>query len=203
MHINRLPLLENTFQFNRDGKQLCFLDFKISEVWKEITEELREQNISPIGQDKQALEAISRISRDRAEATLAYQKSLHETFEQQENADENMVYSEIKSMRKQQVKLKTDFDAYVLRTSNYGALKMAKKEQEASIANSRIDSSVLKHPFFHTTSIGKLNSTVFASQQVTSDNMPVLPEDQRPSRNKPRQQTTTSSRKAFFNAPET
>ena len=173
-------------------------DFKISEVWKEITEELRQESLSPIGQDKQALEAISRISRDRAEATLTYQRSLHDAFEQQERADEQLVYSEIKAMRKQQEKLKTDFNAYVERTSNFLSLKKAKQEQVSSIENSRIDSSLLKHPFFHVTSIANLNTTVFASQQVTSDNLPILQEDQKPS-NKIPQPTTASSKRAFFN----
>lgn len=173
-----------------------YFDFKISEVWKEITEELRQEALSPIGQDKQALEAISRISRDRAEATLTYQKSLHEAFEQQERADEHIVYSEIKAMRKQQEKLKTDFNAYVERTSNLDALKKAKREQIASIENSRIDSAFLKHPFFHTTAISNLNTTVFASHHVNSDNLLVLPDDQKANNKKP---TTASAKKAFFN----
>merc|ERR1712117_37942 len=98
-------------------------------------------------------------SRDRAEGILATQKTLYDTFEQQEQSDEHMVYSEIKATRKQQEKLKADFNSYIQRTSNYNELIKAKNEQLASIENSRVDNSIQKHPFFHTTTIDNIQST--------------------------------------------
>ena len=152
-----------------------------------------------MGQDEQALEAIARISLDKAEGTRAQQNSLMEAFEQQEHSDEHMIYSEIKAMRKQQAKLKADFQDYILRTSNYEALKEAKKEQMASIENSRGDYTVLQHPFFHNTSVGdNLNATVFASLRVTSDNVPLVLEQRKTAAKHTQPTTAASSRKAAF-----
>ena len=172
------------------------IDFQASEVWKEITNELQEQNIKPIGQDRQALEAISRISKDKVESTMGNQKSIFDAFEQQQLGDETMMYSDIKATRKQQEKLKLDFQAFVTRTSNYRALQKARKEQNASIENSRLDTQIERNKYFHTTTVDDLNVTVFSSQKVTSDNLPLVIDDGK--FNKTHPTTAASTRKAAY-----
>ena len=188
-----MPILRMKRRFaSHEGRR--FLDFQVSEVWKEISTELQDQKIKPIGQDRQALEAISRISKDKAENTMNNQRSIYEAFEQQQLGDETMMYSDIKAMRKQQEKLKLDFQAYVTRTSNYRALQKARKDQDLSIENSRLDGNIKDNKYFHTTAIDNMNITVFSSQKVTSDNLPLVIED----KTKTHPTTAASTKKAAY-----
>ena len=91
--------------------------------------------------------------------------------------------------------MKLDFQAFVTRTSNYHALQKARKEQDASIENSRLDGNIKHNRYFHTTAVDNLNVTVFSSQKVTSDNLPLVIED---SKTKTHPTTAASTRKAAY-----
>ena len=174
------------------GNLKCVLipieDFKLI---LEINEELEGASIRPTSPDQDALESITRISVETVNAVVDQQKELVDSLQNQEHTDEQMFYANIRETMKQQEKLKNDFDAYVNRTSVYGSLKQAKRDQIMSIEATRgRTGSYTSAKNYHKTNIeGNLNTTVFSSTLVCADHIPQPPETTAPS------QTATSSRR--------
>lgn len=84
---------------NQDQLTLCiienYLDFKLSEVFKEINIELQLDGIQPIPPDQEALDTILRAADDRVLNVNMNQKLLANTFKQQEFMQEKEFYYEV------------------------------------------------------------------------------------------------------------
>ncbi|KAM9839136.1 cilia- and flagella-associated protein 69 [Aulostomus maculatus] len=114
-----------------------YLDFKVGEVWDEISEELSVDGVRPITPDHQALTTMSEITEDTARKVVAEQNSIVEQREKEEISEEELKYKEMKSYRKQQELTAKSWDRYVSKTSNYEILKEVQAQREKSIESSR------------------------------------------------------------------
>lgn len=114
-----------------------YLDFKLGEVWTEIVQELKEEDLRPVTPDREAIEAISRICDDRVQHVRNVQTQLVEAEKQQDVMDEQEYFNEIRDNQRQKEKALKDFEEYIMRTSNYSYLQEAKRKQESSIDASR------------------------------------------------------------------
>ncbi|KAJ0003495.1 hypothetical protein NQD34_008593, partial [Periophthalmus magnuspinnatus] len=112
---------------SEDYLTLCivkrYLDFKVGEVWDEISAELAHEGIRPITPDRQSLEAICQISEDKAKRVMEKQSSIQQRQEKENLSQEQLMYTEIKSHQKQQELVKKSWNDYVSKTSNYEILK--------------------------------------------------------------------------------
>jgi len=82
-----------------DQLTLCivenYLDFKLGEVFKEISAELRLDNIQPIAPDQEALDTILRAADDRVLTVNINQQHMVNTYKQQEIMQEKEFYYEV------------------------------------------------------------------------------------------------------------
>ncbi|XP_026204065.1 cilia- and flagella-associated protein 69 [Anabas testudineus] len=120
-----------------------YLDFKVCEVWEEISRELRLANVRPVSPDEEALSTICKISEDTARKVIAEQNSILEQQEKEDISEEELMYTEMKSHWKQRELTAKSWDTYVSKTSNYEILKEVRAEREKYIESSRTRS---KHP---------------------------------------------------------
>ncbi|XP_051247267.1 cilia- and flagella-associated protein 69-like isoform X2 [Dicentrarchus labrax] len=114
-----------------------YMDFKVGEVWDEISRELSLDGVRPITPDEEALSTICKIAEDTARRVAAEQNSILELQEKDEIGEEELMYTEIKSHWKQQELTAKSWDSYVSRTSNYEILKEVKAQREKHIESSR------------------------------------------------------------------
>ncbi|XP_049458924.1 cilia- and flagella-associated protein 69-like isoform X1 [Epinephelus fuscoguttatus] len=114
-----------------------YLDFKVSEVWKEISRELSLEGVRPITPDEEALSTIHKVSEDTASRAVAEQNSILEQLEKDDIDKEEFMYTEIKSRWKQQELTAKSWDSYVSRTSNHEILKEVKAQREKYTESSR------------------------------------------------------------------
>ncbi|XP_033950602.1 cilia- and flagella-associated protein 69-like [Pseudochaenichthys georgianus] len=114
-----------------------YLDFKVGEVWEEVSRELGLDGVRPTTPDEEALSAVCKISEDTARKVAAEQRSILEVQEKEDISEEQLMYTEIKSHWKQKELTAKSWDSYVSRTSNYEILKEVKAQREEYIESSR------------------------------------------------------------------
>ncbi|XP_033493274.1 cilia- and flagella-associated protein 69 isoform X4 [Epinephelus lanceolatus] len=114
-----------------------YLDFKVSEVWEEISRELSLEGVRPITPDEEALSTIHKVSEDMASRVVAEQNSILEQLEKDDIDKEDLMYTEIKSRWKQQELTAKSWDSYISRTSNHEILKEVKAQREKYTESSR------------------------------------------------------------------
>ncbi|XP_070778157.1 cilia- and flagella-associated protein 69-like [Enoplosus armatus] len=114
-----------------------YLDFKVSEVWEEISRELSLEGMRPITPDEEALRTICKTAEDTARRVAEEQDSILERQEKEDISEEDLMYTEMKSRWKQQELAAKSWDSYVSKTSNYEILKEVKAQREKYIESSR------------------------------------------------------------------
>ncbi|XP_059205923.1 cilia- and flagella-associated protein 69-like isoform X2 [Centropristis striata] len=114
-----------------------YLDFKVGEVWDEISRELSSDGVRPISPDQEALSTICKIPEDTARRVAAEQNSILELQEKEDIGEEELMYTEIKSHWKQRELTAKSWDSYVSKTSNYEILKEVKAQREKYIESAR------------------------------------------------------------------
>nr|XP_020452989.1 cilia- and flagella-associated protein 69 isoform X2 [Monopterus albus] len=114
-----------------------YLDFKVGEVWEEITRELSLDGVRPASPDEEALSTICKITEDTARRVTAEQNSILEHQEKEDISEEELMYTEMKSHWKQRELTLKSWESYVSKTSNYEILKEVKAQREKHIESSR------------------------------------------------------------------
>ncbi|XP_078123509.1 cilia- and flagella-associated protein 69 isoform X2 [Sander vitreus] len=114
-----------------------YLDFKVGEVWEEISRELSLDGVTPISPDKEALSTICKVAEDTARRVAAEQNRILELQEKEDIGEEELMYTEIKSHWKQRELTAKSWDSYVSKTSNYEILKEVKAQREKYLESSR------------------------------------------------------------------
>ncbi|XP_071378837.1 cilia- and flagella-associated protein 69-like [Centroberyx affinis] len=100
-----------------------YLDFKVGEVWEEISRELALDGVRPVSPDQQALDSICKMAEDTARRVAAEQSSILQRQQQDDISQEKLLYTEIKSHWKQQELTAKSWDRYVSKTSDYKILQ--------------------------------------------------------------------------------
>ncbi|XP_042672983.1 cilia- and flagella-associated protein 69 [Centrocercus urophasianus] len=147
-----------------------YIDFKVGEVWSEVCAELREE-FRPIGSDEEILKVISEVSENIGKMVTAYQTELLENRHQQDIQEEEKTYTQIRAVHKQKEMVNKSWENFLIRTSNYEALKKAKRLQEKSIEASKSKSKTQKGAV-HSTDIKGLGTTVGSGHLVTVGSTP-------------------------------
>lgn len=148
-----------------------YLDFKIGEVWAEISAELELEGVRPITPDAEALRTIIQTSEDTAKSVCSLQQSILDQREQEELKEEKRAYEEISLNSKQHELTMKSRQHHIAKTSDYEILKESKRLQERSIESSRPK----ERPegfIFHSTQIHGLQTTNFYSRVVTIETTP-------------------------------
>ncbi|NXG55304.1 CFA69 protein, partial [Hemiprocne comata] len=135
-----------------------YIDFKVGEVWSELCAELKEE-FRPVPSDEEALEVISEILEDTGRMVAALQTEVLESQHHQEIQEEEKTYRKIQATHKQREMVNKSWQNFLTRTSNYEALKKAKRLQEKSVEASRSKSKT-QNRTAHSTDIKGLNTTV-------------------------------------------
>ncbi|KAM4689184.1 cilia- and flagella-associated protein 69 [Discoglossus pictus] len=148
-----------------------YLDFKVGEVWSEITSELKAENIKPVTSDQEVLEVISKAAENISRVVASHQTEMIENYRQMELQEEQQKYAQIKANCKQSEIVIKSWDNFLARTSNYEALKKAKRLQEKSVESSRPKARP-KNTTLHSTQIPGLNTTVACGRIVTVESTP-------------------------------
>ncbi|XP_066571504.1 cilia- and flagella-associated protein 69 isoform X2 [Amia ocellicauda] len=149
-----------------------YLDFKVGEVWAEISRELEAEGVRPVSPDQEALQSIGRTAEEAARAVAALQTQLLGQQRQQELREEQQLYSEMRTNHKHQELAVKSWEAFVARTSNYTLLKDARRLQEKSIASSRPQKTD-QDAVFHPTQIRAMHTTSFCGRSVQVESTPV------------------------------
>lgn len=148
-----------------------YLDFKVGEVWSEIRAELNAENIKPVTSDYEALEVIEKSTENISKLVATHQTEMIENHQQMNLQEEQQKFAEIKANHKQSEIVMKTWDKFLARTSNYEALKKAKRLQEKSIESSRPKARP-QNSTFHSTQIANLNTTVTGGRVVTVESTP-------------------------------
>ncbi|NXE87406.1 CFA69 protein, partial [Menura novaehollandiae] len=135
-----------------------YIDFKVGEIWSEICAELKEE-FRPIMSDEEALIIISKVSEDTGRMVATLQTEVLESQHFQEIQEEAKTYKKIQASHTQREMINKSWENFLTRTSNYEALKKAKRLQETSIETSRSKAKI-HHGEVHSTDIEKLHTTV-------------------------------------------
>ncbi|XP_047460240.1 cilia- and flagella-associated protein 69-like [Mugil cephalus] len=114
-----------------------YLDFKVGEVWDEISRELSLDGVRPISPDEEALGSICTTATDTAKRIAAEQRSILEQQQKDDISEEKIMYKEIKSHWKQRELTVKSWDSYVSKTSNYEILKEVKAQRESTKRKSK------------------------------------------------------------------
>lgn len=153
-----------------------YLDFKVGEVWNEIRDELKVENVRPITPDEESMETISRASAERAKGVAALQSELLDAENQQNAQEEKQLLAEVKENFKQRENSIRRWSDYVKRTSDHSYLQMSKKKQDKSIESSRIKPRYRDERFAgttkHSTKIENINTTTFQGRIIRIDTSP-------------------------------
>ncbi|CDQ97718.1 unnamed protein product [Oncorhynchus mykiss] len=137
-----------------------YLDFKVGEVWDEISKELSLEGVRPVTPDEEALDTIAKMTEDTARRVITQQSSMLEQRDKEDVSEEKRMYTEIRSNWKQQELTAQSWEHFVAKTSNYKILKETKEHQERSIDSSR-PKPKHKEAIFHPTQIHGLQITNF------------------------------------------
>nr|CAB3227189.1 uncharacterized protein C7orf63 [Phallusia mammillata] len=154
-----------------------YLDFKLGEVWSEISNELPVEGVRPTTPDQEAMDTITRAIVERGKGVSMLQAELLEAESQQDLHDEKQFYVEVKENHKQREKSIESWNDYVKRTSNYRHLVNCKKQQDKSIESSRAkprykDQAKKLAAMFHETLLKKLHTTTFQGRNITVESTP-------------------------------
>ncbi|XP_046846055.1 cilia- and flagella-associated protein 69-like [Xenia sp. Carnegie-2017] len=118
-----------------------YLEFKVFEVWQEISDELERENFCPVSPDLECLKEINRMFEERTASIISSQEELVENQTQQDLTEEQACYDKIVENHEQREKAFNDFCDFLNRTSDYAVLKASKKKQLADIDSSRLYTS--------------------------------------------------------------
>ncbi|XP_058475446.1 cilia- and flagella-associated protein 69-like isoform X2 [Solea solea] len=116
-----------------------YLDFKVSEVWEEISRELVLDDVRPVSPDLESLGDICVTAEDTARKAMAEQESILEQHEKENISEEALMYTEIKSHCKHRELKAKSWDNYVSKTSNYEVLKEIKAQRKKSMESSKLE----------------------------------------------------------------
>uniref|UniRef100_A0A8C3L6F5 Cilia and flagella associated protein 69 n=1 Tax=Chrysolophus pictus TaxID=9089 RepID=A0A8C3L6F5_CHRPC len=147
-----------------------YIDFKVGEVWSEVCAELKEE-FRPIGSDEEILKVISEVSENIGKMVTAYQTEVLENHYHQEIQEEKKTYTKIRAVHKQKEMINKSWENFLTRTSNYEALKKAKRLQEKSVEASKSKSKT-QNGAVHSTDIKGLGTTVGSGRLVTVESTP-------------------------------
>ncbi|XP_074670985.1 cilia- and flagella-associated protein 69 [Strix aluco] len=147
-----------------------YIDFKVGEVWRELCAELKEE-FRPVTPDEEALKFISKVSEDTGRMVATLQTEVLESQHHKEIQEEEKTYTKIQAIHKQREIVNKSWENFLARTSNYEALKKAKRLQEKSVEASR---SKLKTQSgaVHSTDIKGLSTTIGSGRLVTVQSTP-------------------------------
>lgn len=148
-----------------------YLDFKVAEVWNEVTAELELEGVRPVSPDAEALSTIARSSEDKVKHVFSLQQSIVDRKEQEDLHQEKYAYEEIRLNRKQQELTAKSWEHHVAKTSSYEILKESKLLQERSIESSR-PTEKPEGFIFHSTQIPGLQTTNFCGRVLAIDSTP-------------------------------
>ncbi|XP_055749832.1 cilia- and flagella-associated protein 69-like isoform X3 [Salvelinus fontinalis] len=148
-----------------------YLDFKVGEVWDEISKELSLEGVRPVTPDEEALDTIAKMTEDTARRVITQQSSMLEQRDKEDISEEKRMYTEISSNWKQQELTAQSWEHFVAKTSNYKILKETKEHQERSIDSSR-PKPKHKEAIFHPTQIHGLQITKFCGRVMTVESTP-------------------------------
>uniref|UniRef100_A0A674CXB9 Cilia and flagella associated protein 69 n=1 Tax=Salmo trutta TaxID=8032 RepID=A0A674CXB9_SALTR len=101
-----------------------YLDFKVGEVWDEISKELSLEGVRPVTPDEEALDTIAKMTEDTARRVTTQQSSMLEQRDKEDVSEEKRMYTEISSNWKQQELTAQSWEHFVAKTSNYKILKV-------------------------------------------------------------------------------
>ncbi|NXJ71494.1 CFA69 protein, partial [Rostratula benghalensis] len=135
-----------------------YIDFKVGEVWSELCAELKEE-FRPVVLDEEALKVISEVPENTGRTLAALQTEVLESLHHQEVQEEKKAYTKIQAIHKQRELVNKSWENFLARTSNYEALKKAKRLQEKLIEASRCKSKT-QNEAVHSTDIKGLGTTV-------------------------------------------
>ncbi|NWZ65424.1 CFA69 protein, partial [Acrocephalus arundinaceus] len=135
-----------------------YIDFKVGEVWSEICAELKEE-FRPVTPDEKTLKLISKASENTGKTVVYLQNEVLGRQLRHEIQEEEKTYKEIKATHTQSELINKSWENFLTRTSNFEALKRAKRLQETLIEASRSKSKIQNGPA-HCTDIPKLHTTV-------------------------------------------
>ncbi|XP_071231450.1 cilia- and flagella-associated protein 69-like isoform X3 [Salvelinus alpinus] len=117
-----------------------YLDFKVGEVWDEISKELSLEGVRPVTPDEEALDTIAKMTEDTARRVITQQSSMLEQRDKEDVSEEKRMYTEISSNWKQQELTAQSWEHFVAKTSNYKILKFYFRRQKS------IRRDLLTHP---------------------------------------------------------
>ncbi|XP_055076754.2 cilia- and flagella-associated protein 69 [Misgurnus anguillicaudatus] len=109
-----------------------YLDFKVAEVWAEVSAELSDEGLTPISSDEEALKSMKQINDDTAGHVRSLQQSILGWQQHEDLQEERRMYTEIIFTHKQRELATEAWRNYVARTSNYSILKEFKRLREES-----------------------------------------------------------------------
>ncbi|NXO06729.1 CFA69 protein, partial [Oriolus oriolus] len=133
-----------------------YIDFKVGEVLSEICAEIKEE-FRPITPDERTLNTISNMSENTGRAVVALQNEVLESQQHRNIQEGEKTYKEIQATHTQREMINKLWEDFLARTSNFEALKKAKRLQE--IEASRRQVNVQNKPF-HSIEIKNLHTTV-------------------------------------------
>ncbi|XP_070280313.1 cilia- and flagella-associated protein 69 isoform X2 [Myotis yumanensis] len=148
-----------------------YLDFKIGEIWNEIYEEMKLENLRPVTTDRRVLQAILTASENVGKMVASLQYDMVEIQARQDVQDEQKVYAKIQATHKQRELANKSWENFLARTSNAKTLKKAKKLQEKAIESTRYGERPA-NAIFHQTDIKGLNTTVLSGRVVAVESTP-------------------------------
>ncbi|XP_053108528.1 cilia- and flagella-associated protein 69-like isoform X2 [Hemicordylus capensis] len=148
-----------------------YLDFKVGEIWSEVCAELKREQFRPVTADQEALQVITEAFQNVGKMVVSLQNEMLESKQYQELREEEKGYAKIQSLYKQKEMVNKSWENFLTRTSNYEALKKAKRRQERSIDASR-PKERQRNATFHPTDIKGLNITVASGRLVTVESTP-------------------------------
>ncbi|XP_060638273.2 cilia- and flagella-associated protein 69 isoform X1 [Anolis sagrei] len=148
-----------------------YFDFKVGEVWSEICAELKKENFKPVTPDPEVLQVVIEAFENVGKMVLSLQTEMLESQKYQEIQEEEKCYAKIHSLHKQREMVSKSWENFLTRTSNYEALKQAKRLQEKSIEISRSKVKSFKATL-HPTDIKGLNTTIASGRLVTVESTP-------------------------------
>ncbi|XP_039920045.1 cilia- and flagella-associated protein 69-like isoform X2 [Hirundo rustica] len=134
-----------------------YIDFKIGEVWSEICAEIKEE-FKPVTSDERNLELILKVSENTGKAVIALQNEVLERHLHHEIQEEEKMYKEIQASHTQRELINKSWENFLTWTSNYQALKKARKLQEVLLEASSPKEQI-ENELEHSTDSPKLHTT--------------------------------------------
>ncbi|KAJ1100804.1 hypothetical protein NDU88_005879 [Pleurodeles waltl] len=148
-----------------------YLDFKVGEIWSEISAELAEEGFRPVTPDEEALEVIGKAFENSGKMVASHQATILENKRQQDLQEEQQIYAEMQANHKQNELTVKSWEDFLARTSNFDVLKKAKRLQEKSIESSRPKARP-RNGVFHSTQIPGLRTTISYGRTVAVKSTP-------------------------------